>query len=202
MQSDRVSFYCCRQIHIHVRVHLQALAESIHGHEVHGLLHHAPDIHNLLHEVKLSRLDARQVQNVIDQTQQRDRRCGHLLSEDLLLRRHSSLNQQLQIPDYNVQGRPHLVRHVRKEARLCVVGSPRLRNHDLLLHLHLHLCHVLHQQDRSDGPSVRVLSRGHVDQDFHELASLCIDPQLDLGRGLPLDRLFDDALHTLLALSG
>mmetsp|Transcript_23833 Transcript_23833/g.61891 ORF Transcript_23833/g.61891 Transcript_23833/m.61891 type:complete len:265 (+) Transcript_23833:4351-5145(+) len=101
---------------------LQLLLGRDHHHRVERLLHRCRDVEVGALQVQLSRFDALQVQDVVNQLQKRVGAALRQLDELALVALQLPAQQHLVHADDAIQRRAHLVAHVRQEGALRFVG--------------------------------------------------------------------------------
>ena len=102
---------------------IEALGLAAHGQELRHVFDHALEVERLGLDVELARLDLREIQNIVDDVEQRLGRAmdrGRIVA---LLGRHFRVEQKLRHPHHAVHGGADFVGHVGKEGTLGPVGG-------------------------------------------------------------------------------
>ena len=124
-QPPRIATHRRGYVRRHVIGQLDALLMGARGEGAHRLVQGVAQVEVHPLQVQLARLDLGEVQDVVDQRQQRVRGKLHRVEVLLLLGRQRRAQRQLGHPDDPVQRRPEFVAHVREELALSAVGRFR-----------------------------------------------------------------------------
>ena len=95
--------------------HLEALGLGALGEQLADVFHHLAHVEVRRFELQPPRLDLREVQDVVDEPQERFGRGAHGLGETALLGGHLGVHQQVGHADHAVHRRADLVAHVGQE---------------------------------------------------------------------------------------
>ena len=180
----RVAYDARLRCGVEVAADLQPLGHGAPGDRVDGVLQRRAQVELDADELQLARLDLGEVEDVVDEHEERLGRSLDLLRELLLLVCEERVHDELVHPHDHVERRPHLVRHGCEELRLGVVGGLRLEQQRLLLHQAPHLRDVLAHADDPYNLARHIPSRRGVEQHFHSALVLGEERELEV-------RLFD-----------
>ena len=104
------------------RDHLQTLLPGPYPLRSHAILHHKAQVEGNAFQAQFSGLNLRQVQNVVQQRQQRMRAALRRLQLVALLRAQPRIQHQVNHPDNAIHRRPQLMRHIGQKLALGGAG--------------------------------------------------------------------------------
>ena len=152
-----VRLHAPRQVGVHIDLHRKALGPGRRGNDLERLLDVATNVDVVQFDVELSRLDLREVENVVDDPEQRVATQPDRVDVLALLDGERRLLQQARHPDHAVHRRAELMAHVGHELALGRAGLVRLRARHQQVQLALSEClervvHPLNRRAEHEAP--------------------------------------------------